>query len=191
MNRSTASRSESRNLRIEPLTLDLWPALEELFGDRGACNGCWCMHWRIGPEYRKRLADFRKVVKAGPPPGLLAFEDDRAVGWCQVTPRDVLPWLDHTWRLRRVDGIPVWSITCFYIRIGHRRQGITRALIRAALTAARHAGAPALEAYPLDAALSPSATSTGYASTFARLGFKEVARHSPERPIFRYELTGD
>jgi hypothetical protein len=54
---------------------------------------------------------------------------------------------------------------------------------------ARQAKAPAVEAYPLDSNLSPSATSTGYASTFARAGFKEVARHSPERPIMRYELS--
>jgi hypothetical protein len=32
---------------------------------------------------------------------------------------------------------------------------------------------------------SPSATGTGYASTFAAAGFVEVARRSPERPIMR------
>src|SRR5215472_15342089 len=174
--------------RIEPLTPDLWPALENLFGERGACNGCWCMYWRIGAAYRKRSrelnrTDFRRVVETGPPPGLLAFDGDRAVGWCQITPRDSLPWIDRTWRLRRIDNTPVWSISCFYVRIGYRRRGVTRALIGAAIAAARKAKAPAVEAYPLDGDLSPSATSTGYASTFARLGFHEIARHSPERPI--------
>jgi hypothetical protein len=42
--------------------------------------------------------------------------------------------------------------------------------------------------YPIDASLSPSATSMGYADTFERLGFTEVARRSPERPIMRYQL---
>ena len=69
------------------------------------------------------------------------------------------------------------------------RRGVTRALIDAALKAARTAKAPAVEAYPLDADVSPSATGTGYATTFARAGFREVARHSPERPIMRYELS--
>ena len=41
-------------LTIRPLTPDLWPALEDLFGKNGACNGCWCMYWRIGSAYRKR-----------------------------------------------------------------------------------------------------------------------------------------
>ena len=67
---------------------------------------------------------------------------------------------------------------------------MTAALIEAALKAAKRAKAPALEAYPFDAAVSPSASGTGYASTFARLGFKEVARRVPARPIMRHDLKG-
>jgi GNAT superfamily N-acetyltransferase len=127
-------------------------------------------------------------VKNGPPPGLLAFDGDRAVGWCQLTPRDALPWLDRTWRLKRVDDLPVWSLSCFYVRIGYRRKGVTSALIAAAIKAAKRSHAPALEAYPLDASKSPSATSTGYATTFARAGFKTVASPTAPRPIMRLDL---
>jgi GNAT superfamily N-acetyltransferase len=180
-------------LTIRPLAPNLWPALEDLFGQNGACNGCWCMYWRIGSAYRKRpreqnKAAFRAVVQRGPPPGLLAFDGDVAVGWCQLTPRDTLPWLDRTWRLKRVDDAPVWSLSCLYVRRGYRRRGVTSALITAAIDAARRAGAPTLEAYPLDADLTPSASGTGYASTFARAGFKIVARHVSPRPIMRYDL---
>jgi GNAT superfamily N-acetyltransferase len=151
------------------------------------------MYWRIGSAYRKRpgaanKAAFREVTQNGPPPGLLAFEGQLAVGWCQLTPREALPWLDRNWRVRRVDDLPVWSISCFYIRKGYRRRGITSALIQAALEAAKRAGAPAVEAYPLDASLSPSATSTGYVSTFERAGFKVVARRVAARPIMRFEF---
>jgi GNAT superfamily N-acetyltransferase len=181
-------------LTIRALTSDLWPALEDLFGPSGAVGGCWCMYWRIGTAYRKRpraanRVAFRDVVRRGPPPGLLAFDGDVAVGWCQLTPRDALPGLDRVWRLRRVDALPVWSLSCFYVRKGYRRRGVATALIRAAVTAARRAKAPALEAYPLDGDRSPSASFTGYASTFARAGFEIVARHSPERPIVRLDLT--
>ncbi len=180
-------------LKIRPLTPDLWPALEDLFGENGACNGCWCMNWRIGRAYQKRppaknKAAFQGVVKTGPPPGLLAFHGELAVGWCQVTPRADLPWLDRAWRLSRVDDVPVWSISCFYIRKGYRRQGVTSALIAGALQMAKKAGAPALEAYPLDADLTGSSSWTGYASTFARAGFRIVARHTPPRPIMRRDL---
>jgi GNAT superfamily N-acetyltransferase len=180
-------------LKIRPLTYQLWPAVQDLFGEVGACNGCWCMYWRIGSAYRTQPREtnkeaFRKVVKVGPPPGLLAFHGDVCVGWCQLTPRDALPWLDRTWRLKRVDDMPVWSISCLYVRKGYRRKGVTSALIAAATKAAKAAGAPALEAYPLDADLSPSATGTGYVSTFARAGFEIVARRTPGRPIMRCKL---
>jgi len=106
-------------LATRPLTPDLWPAFEDLFGENGAVGGCWCMYWRIGGAYRKKPREenksaFREIVERGPPPGLLAFHGDIAVGWCQLTPRDVLPWLDRAWRLKRVDDAPVWSLSCFY-----------------------------------------------------------------------------
>jgi GNAT superfamily N-acetyltransferase len=122
------------------------------------------------------------------PPGLLAFDGDVAVGWCQLTPRAALPWLGRTWRLKRVDDVPVWSVSCFYVRKGYRKQGVASALIAAALETAKRAKAPALEAYPFDVDVSPSASGTGYASTFARADFKTVARRAPPRPIMRHDL---
>jgi GNAT superfamily N-acetyltransferase len=178
------------DLAIRPLTADLWPAFADLLDQGGPAGRCWCMAPRIGAEYRRRPAagnrdDFRGIVRQGPPPGLLALRGATAVGWCQVAPREVLPALDRAWRTRRVDDVPVWIIACFYVRKGHRRQGVTSALIAAAVDLARSAGAPAIEAFPLDGDVSPSATGTGYASTFAAAGFAEVARRSPERPIMR------
>lgn len=186
-------RVDPAKLNIRPLTPSLWPALQDLFGEKGACNGCWCMYWRIGNAYRRRLpsankAMFKQVVRRGPPPGLLAFAGKVPVGWCQVTPRGALPWLNHAWRLRRVDEAPVWAISCLYVRKGYRRQGITSGLITAAANWARKAGAPALEAYPLDAALTSSASGTGYVSTFARAGFRTLVRWVPPRPIMRLDL---
>jgi GNAT superfamily N-acetyltransferase len=180
-----------RGLRILPLTTEHWPALEDLFGEGGACNGCWCMYWRIGNAYRRRppemnKGNFRTVVKQGPPPGLIALDGALAVGWCQLTRRDALPWLDRAWR--RVDDLPVWSISCLYVRKGHRRRGITSALIEAAVRTAKRAKAPAIEAYPLDGDLSPSSTGTGYVSTFARAGFRTIGYRTQSRPIMRIDL---
>lgn len=145
----------------------------------------------IGNAYRKRpqeinKAEFHTVVAKGPPPGLIAFEGDLAVGWCQLTPRNALAWLERSWT--RVDDAQIWSISCFYVRKGFRRRGITLSLIQTAVKAARAAGAEALEAYPLDRNLSPSASGTGFVSTFKRAGFKVVAHRSPPRPIMRLDL---
>lgn len=185
------------NLTIRPLTPSLWPALEALFGKGGASNGCWCMYWRIGPEYHKRPREKNKralnrVVKQGPPPGLLAFDGERPVGWCQLTLRQDLTWLNRRRAFEPVDDVPVAALSCFYIRRGHRRRGIMTALIVEALKAAKRANAPALEAYPVDTAR-PASTSnvfTGTVSTFQRLGFRTVARRQPSRPIMRHDLKG-
>ncbi len=182
-------------LRIEPLTPDHWDALANLFGKAGASSGCWCMYWRLGPAYYRRphalnREDLRDLVSAGPPPGLLAFDGELAVGWCQLTPRDALPWLDHARYLGRVDEAPVWSISCFFVRRGYRRQGVASALILAAVDAARAAHADVLEAYPVDASV-PGATRnnfTGSAAAFRRAGFATVTARTPSRPIMRYDL---
>jgi len=186
--------SAGPELVIEPLSMSRWSAFADLLDQGGPAGRCWCVA-PMGIDYRRRpvasnRAVFRKAVKQGPPPGLVALRDQLAVGWCRVTARDAIPGLERAFRTRRVDDVPVWSISCFYIRKGHRREGIMTALITAAIEYARAAGAPALEAYPLDGAVSPSATSTGYASTFARAGFTEIARRSPERPIMRLQLEG-
>ena len=151
------------------------------------------MYWRIGAQYRrnppaKNKSAFRSIVRQGPPPGLIAFVGDLPVGWCQLTPRKDLTWLERSWGPKTIDETPVWSISCLYIRKSHRKMGITAALISAAIRAAKKAKAPAVEAYPLDARKSPSATGTGYASTFQHAGFKVVARPTRPRPVMRLDL---
>lgn len=182
------------DLVVRQLTPDLWPALQDLFSTEGPVGRCWCAYWRIGPAYRRRDPEtnreaLRQVVEEGPPPGLLAFDGGIAVGWCQITPRHALPWLERDKRLASGDGQAVWSISCFYVRKGYRRKGITAALIDAALEQARAAGASSVEAYPLDGAMTTSSSFTGYASTFERAGFETVARNVPTRPVMRYRLA--
>src|SRR5438105_4200010 len=108
---------------IHPLTTDRWPDLEQLFGPRGACAGCWCMWWRqTGPEFAAHKGQpnkeaFKSIVEAGEEPGLLAYAGGEPVGWCAIAPRDAYKRLREG-RLRilkAVDDQPVWSVTCFFI----------------------------------------------------------------------------
>jgi GNAT superfamily N-acetyltransferase len=180
-------------ISIRPLTADLWPAFEALFGKAGASNGCWCMYWRLGADYHKRdralnKRDFRRLVKKGPPPGLLAFEGEKAIGWCQITPRQELHWLTKS--RKPIDAKPIWAISCFYIHRDYRKQKVSEKLIDAAVAFARKAKAPAVEAYPIDTG-APKTTHnlyTGVAKSFARAGFVEIARPQPHRPSMRLKL---
>jgi GNAT superfamily N-acetyltransferase len=180
-------------LRIRPLTPEFWPALEDLFGKNGASNGCWCMYWRLGNAYRDRACEqnkaaLRRVVKLGPPPGLLAFDGDVAVGWCQLTPRRALPWLDGS--RNREDTAGIWALSCFYVRKGYRKRGVASALIAAAMKAAKRGKARTLEAYPVDNRLPKHSSNlfTGTATTFARAGFITVGRRAPYRLVMRHDL---
>ena len=182
-------------LAIRPVTPDLWPALEDLFGKAGASNGCWCMYWRVGSAYHERPREqnqraLRAVVFKGPPPGLLAFDGALPVGWCQLTPRSALPWLHQARFFEPVDDERVWAISCFYVRRGYRRQGVMSALVAAAVKEARKAHAPAVEAYPVDTSRAGCTTNvfTGTRAAFERLGFRIVASRQPCRPIMRHDL---
>ena len=181
---------------ITPLTGEHWAALEDLFGPSGASNGCWCMYWRLGPRYKTRprednKRDLQRLAKSGQPPGLIALDGDKAVGWCELAPRSDLAWLAHATFLQPVDDLPVWSVPCFYVRRTHRGRGVMASLIDAAVRAAASAGAPALEAYPVDTT-APRHTGNlfvGIASAFAEHGFEVVARRRPDRPIMRKSLA--
>ncbi len=180
------------DLVIRRLTPELWPAIGDLFDTRGPAGRCWCMYWRIGGEYRRRDPDanraaFREIVETGPPPGLVALDGPTAVGWCQLTPRPALPWLERR-HARIKDDAPVWSISCFYVRKGYRRQGVASALIDAAVATAKRAGAVAVEAYPVDADRTSTTSHTGHATAFRRAGFATVAGDQTARPVMRLHL---
>jgi GNAT superfamily N-acetyltransferase len=191
-----ASRQEGA-LTVRAVTPDLWPALVELFGRAGASNGCWCLYWRLGPAYARRSRelnreDFARIVAAGPPPGVLAFQGEQPVGWCQVTPRGELTWWCE--RLRRVDEpAGAWVISCFYVRPGFRRRGIAGRLLTGAMAWAQSAGAVTVDAWPVDTAV-PGASHnvfTGPAALFRRAGFVVVQALDPTRPLMRYTFPRD
>lgn len=181
---------------VRPVTSELWPALEHLFGRSGASNGCWCMYWIMGADYHKRPRvenkdQLRSAAVTGPPPGLLALDGSgTALGWCRLTPRAELHWLNRKPALAPVDDVPVWSMPCFYVRSGHRGQGVMAALIEGAVDHARRAGAPAVEAYPIDTGVEGATRNTfpGTANAFARAGFTVVARRTADRPVMRHDL---
>jgi GNAT superfamily N-acetyltransferase len=130
---------------------------------------------------------FRKLVRSGPEPGVLAYADGKPVGWCAVAPREQYPALDRSRILKPVDDQPVWSVTCFYIARGFRHQGLSARLLEAAVDFARVRGAKIVEGYPHDTskATADVFVYTGLVSAFRNAGFKEVARRSKTRPIMR------
>lgn len=195
----TGSALHSGALRFEPLTARNWQVFETLFGEKGACAGCWCMYWRMSrKEYDAQRGAgtkraMKRLVTAGKPTGVLALEGGRAVGWCSIAPRSDFPVLGRSRILRPVDDVPVWSVVCFFVEKSSRRKGVTTALLRAAVAHAAKHGARIVEGYPVDPMGQNKVDTfvyTGLAPAFLAAGFVEVARRSETRPVMRYEIPG-
>ena len=157
------------------------------------------MAWRL-PRARyesgkgaANRAAFRRRVRAGPPPGVLAYVNEAAVGWCAIAPRSEYDYLARSRVLRPFDGREVWSVSCLFVASPYRRRGLSVKLLRAAVEMAGKAGAEIVEGYPVIpyAARMPAAFAwTGTLAAFRQAGFQEVGRGSPKRPIMRIGPSG-
>jgi GNAT superfamily N-acetyltransferase len=148
--------------------------------------------WKAVPRSEKRDR-FRAIVKDGPPPGVLAYNSERAIGWCAIGPRATLPRMRSSRVARPLDGGEgIWAVNCFFVRSGWRRQKLMPVLLKGALDFAAGQGATTVEACPLDAErkLFWGEGFVGIASVFRKAGFVEIARRTPTRPLMRIALTG-
>ena len=184
-------------LTFQPLTPEHWDAFETLFGERGACGGCWCMFWRRpraeflkGKGAGNRRA-MQALVRGGTEPGILAFARDEPVGWCAVAPREEYLALGRSRILKAVDDTPVWSVSCLFVAKEYRKRGVSVALLRAVIDFVAERGGRVVEGYPVEPkspAMPAAFAWTGLATAFLRAGFHEHRRGSPTRPIMRYDI---
>ena len=193
-----SDKDVSIELSFQPLTVDQWDDFVSLFGERGACGGCWCMLWRLSrKQFESQKGDANKlamkaIVDSGEVPGILAYHKRKSVGWCAIAPRSY-PALSRSRVLQPVDNRPCWSVACLFVHRFYRKMGVSTGLLRAATEYAKAQGAELVEGYPVEPKsekdIPPVFAWTGIPKAFIRTGFKEVARRSPTRPIMRLELS--
>ncbi len=172
-------------VRIVPLTPATWSALEALFREGGDPRWCWCQFWRLRakdfsalkvPQLREGLRD---QAWSHEPPGLVALEGERALGWVSLAPRERFERLGRSKVIPRVDDAPVWSIVCFAVSETARGQGVGRALLDAAVDYATERGATMIESYPADLApgdrMPSEAAFGGTRAMFEAAGFTVVS----------------
>ena len=188
-------------IEVKPLTRELLPDVEALFDTSRETHGCWCMWFLIpykeyhasGPEgNHRRFLELMEVTSF--PIGLLAYRDGEVVGWCATGPRS---------RFVRALGVPsfkgrdpseddsVWLTPCFYVRKDVRREGVSRALLEAAVTLAREHDATAIEGFPFASGVKIGRESmVAVEALFAACGFAVSRQPSPTRVVMRKELGG-
>ena len=182
-------------MQFVPVTEDRWSDFETLFGERGACGGCWCMLWRLTRkafEQQKGTGNrqaMKAIIKSSEIPGILGIFKGEPVAWCSVAPREHFPALGRSRILKPLDDLPVWSITCLFVERSYRRTGISTPMIGAAVEHVKKQGGTIVEAYPVEPIKDkvPDVFAwTGLSSAYLRAGFVECARRSETRPIMRY-----
>ena len=166
-----------------PVTVDRFDDFADVVNPNRRTSHCWCLSHRLRQREIDELGEgsreqaMRRLCSREVPPGVVTYRDGVPVGWCNVGARADIPRLVHSTRIRPVDDVPVWSIVCVVARGGHRKQGVTTALIDGAVRFAAGHGAPAVEAYPVDPGgrrMDTTMAFVGTRSMFARAGFEVV-----------------
>ncbi len=170
-------------MSIEVRPAAVFEDVKALVGPRSPdASVCWCLSYRIPSKVnnamrgQERGAFVAKLLEDGPL-GVLAYDGDVPVGWAAVAPRADTTFARNR-KIPHVDDLPVWSVWCIRVRPGHRGKGISHALIEGAVDYARAAGAPVLEAYPLDngsAKVDQTMAYAGLRANFEAAGFVHVA----------------
>jgi GNAT superfamily N-acetyltransferase len=195
---TTIEKAKSPALQFHPVTQQRWTDFEQLFGEKGACGGCWCMWWRLkkkdydahqGAGNRQAM---QRIVASGRVPGILAYRQGRPVGWCSVAPREEFIRLANSRILKPVDQQPVWSIVCLFVEKAHRRSGVSTGLLSAAVDYVREQRGQIVEGYavePKQGKLPDAFAYQGLAAAYRKAGFHEVLRRSATRPIMRFLIA--
>ena len=182
-------------ISFKELTKGTWQDFETLFGEKGACGGCWCMYWRLrNKEFENQKGEGNKramknLANKNEQIGIIMYLNNEPIGWCSVAPREDFIRLANSKILKPIDEKLVWSITCFFIDQNFRRQGYSVKMLKGVIGYCKKRKVRILEGYPVEPKknkMPPAFAWTGIAAAFSQAGFKEVARRSETRPVMRY-----
>jgi predicted GNAT family acetyltransferase len=173
---------------VKPVEKNNWTDFESFFQSKGGPSYCWCMVWRMTKDELKqnnsacRKEFIKQRVLSNIPIGLLGYFKDEAIAWCSIAPRETHQRLGGDETINNV-----WSITCFYIKKEHRKQGLVKLLIKSAINYAQENGAEYMEAYPVKKD-SPSYRFMGFIKTFEEAGFKYIKMAGTRRHVMVYKI---
>lgn len=175
---------QTRGMSIEVRPATEFDDVAALVGPKKpTSNVCFCLSYRIGNKENNALRGaaraerVRELCHQDPPPGVIAYLEGEPVGWAAVHPRRDTSFARNR-LIPHVDELDVWSLWCFRVRPGYRKQGVTHALIEGAVAYARERGAPAIEGYPVDNggdAVNLTMAYVGTRALFESAGFEKAA----------------
>jgi len=125
------------------------------------------------------------------PPGLIAYDGKKPVGWISLGPREDFKRLEKSPIMKPVDDQPTWSVICFVVPSEYRGQGVAHALLEGGIAYAKKHGAKRVEGYPVDKKGPQNDDNLwfGTKGMFDQAGFEVIARRKPTRPVVRLALV--
>ncbi|MCG8434468.1 MAG: GNAT family N-acetyltransferase [Gammaproteobacteria bacterium] len=199
------TRSKTVPIKIRAIRKTDWPHITELFGNNGACGGCWCMFWRHNPKNGswndvkgdKNKRRLKSILTGGELTGALAFAGKEPVGWCSYGPKTVFPYFSRSRNYGFDIEENIWAVTCFFIKRGYRQSGIGTAMLKFAVDSARQRKVKALQGFPTTTSKRPGRQPdafvwTGTPALFEACGFKALKLKGVPAPVyqrkFRYSV---
>lgn len=176
-----------RPFTTRPLTPGTWDDFARLVdANNGVWGGCWCMGFHPEGVGKGHTAAQNREAKAvhvrnGTVHQVLVYDGDECVGWCQYGPPAEIPNIKNPKAYAKdASDAPDWRIGCIFTGSRHRRNGVARAAVGAALTAIKEAGGGLVEAYPEQVeGREPQRGAyfhTGPSDLFEEFGFKRVRK---------------
>lgn len=146
------------------------------FSDNPDWAACYCHFYHFKgktKEFSKRTAkdnreSSKKLILSGKMNGLLAYYENKPVGWCNVNSKEnysKIPFKEDSQK-------KIASIICFIIAPSYRKHGLARKLLRYACSSSRDKGYDLVEVYPRKGKnLSDAHSYRGPASLYLSEGF--------------------
>ncbi|WP_421787321.1 GNAT family N-acetyltransferase [Hyphobacterium sp.] len=154
------------------------------FGDNADWSGCYCnclyadhceKPWKDRAPAENRAAVQARILRSEMG-GYLAFDGERAVGWCGAAPMNSVPAFDED---EEADRDRIGVIYCFVVDPAWRRKGVARALLRTVCDDFRTQGLVIAEGNPRPKAKSAADLHFGPLPLFLSEGFTHH-RYDPE-----------
>lgn len=147
----------------------------EAFVDNPNWASCYCYfphaphdtenwHDRTGEQNRAAVIE---SIREGRMHGYLAYQNDKAIAWCNAGPRTHVTILDPD-----ADAEKIGSIVCFVVAKPHRGKGVAQRLLDSACEGFRQQGFEIVEAYPRTDAHDDASSHYGPLKMFLAAGFK-------------------
>lgn len=172
-----------------------WPAFARLVeANGGIFGGCWCIAFHLDPAGPKgQCKPYRetkeRLVCEGRVQAALVFNGEDALGWWQFGRTAELPNVKNRKNYEAgLDQLPDWRMPCFFVGKGHRKRGVAKHALRAALDEIAQLGGGTVEAYPFDVEAVRTSSSFLHAGTlrmFLTEGFEQVRQIGKSQWVVR------